>query len=206
VFKSAPTARQRRRRGRLTALTCSTIPDPPCRVLGSPACTQQFESEDPGRYEHLRPPARISRLGELAHRSMMHPLKTAIPAGTVSRLRQSPVLQWLRASDPYLTCRPRASVLPATCQKPCLATPRAAPRGLGSAGSLTWAEVVRGGVTHGCAWGSRCVHAAEASTALAPATANVHDRRAGSSGAAVATARGHARHHASQQRLQCDAL
>jgi hypothetical protein len=43
-------------------------------------------------------------------------------------------------------------------------------------------------------------HMAEASTALARAAAHVHDRWAGSSGAAVATARGHARHHASQQR------
>lgn len=49
-------------------------------------------------------------------------------------------------------------------------------------------------------------HTAEASASLAPAPAHVHDRWAGSSGAASLTARGHARHHASQQRLRCDGL
>jgi len=44
-------------------------------------------------------------------------------------------------------------VLPAMCQEPCLARPHAAPRDLGSAGSLTWTDMVRGGVPHGCAWG-----------------------------------------------------
>jgi hypothetical protein len=66
---------------------------------------------------------------------------------------------------------------------------------------------------HGAAWGggwgvngARWVHTAEASASLAPAPAHVHDRWAGSSGAASLTARGHARHHASHQRLRCDGL
>jgi hypothetical protein len=52
-------------------------------------------------------------------------------------------------------------VLPAICQKRCVATPHAAPRGLGSGGFLTWPDVVRRGVPHRCTWGPRCVHTAE---------------------------------------------
>ena len=65
---------------------------------------------------------------------------------------------------------PRASVaasrlgegLPESCQKLCLAMPHAASCGLGSAGSLTWTDVVRRGMPHWYVWGPRSLHTAEA--------------------------------------------
>jgi hypothetical protein len=89
------------------------------------------------------------------------------------------------------------------------ATPRYATHSTRSPPSATAVELRCCGATHrrvrvrvGPAFPSH----GRGPTALAPAAANVHDRRAGSSGAAFATARGHARHHASQHRLQCDAM
>jgi hypothetical protein len=60
------------------------------------------------------------------------------------------------------SCRCAASVLPAIRQKPCLVTPHAAPRRLGSTGVLTWTDVARSREPQRCAWGLRCVHTAEA--------------------------------------------
>jgi hypothetical protein len=54
--------------------------------------------------------------------------------------------------------------------------------------------------------GGRSLHTAEAPPSLAGLPGACSQRRAGSSGAAALTARGHTMHHASQQRVHCDGL
>jgi hypothetical protein len=54
--------------------------------------------------------------------------------------------------------------------------------------------------------GGRSLHTAEAPLSLAGLPGACSQRRAGRSGAAALTARGHTMHHASQQRVHCDGL
>jgi hypothetical protein len=71
------------------------------------------------------------------------------------------------------SCSCASSVLPAICQKPCLATPHTAPPGLGSVRPLTWTDLVRRGVPHGRVWDPCSLHTAEA-TGSKPVTPTTH--------------------------------
>jgi hypothetical protein len=127
-------------------------------------CSDRCESRNPGpvREQSTLPaglwsrmtygnPVRIAETARSMETGLVHAFRQ-------ERLPQSAVRPTALRSE---SCWSAASVLPAICQKPCIARPHAAPRGLGSAGSLTWTDVVRCRGSDGCLCGPRCVHTAE---------------------------------------------